>query len=52
MVLLIMAILGGALLTPLQGVVSDAAGINMSYFVPFGCFLVIMFYAQFASRKA
>jgi FHS family L-fucose permease-like MFS transporter len=49
---LIMAILGGALLTPLQGVVSDAAGINMSYFVPFGCFLVIMFYAQFASRKA
>jgi len=49
---LIMAILGGALLTPLQGVVSDAAGINMSYLVPFGCFLVIMFYAQFASRKA
>ena len=41
---LIMAILGGALLTPLQGMLSDVAGINMSYLVPFGCFLVVMFY--------
>jgi FHS family L-fucose permease-like MFS transporter len=43
---LIMAILGGALLTPVQGIVSDLAGINQSYLVPFGCFLVVMFYAQ------
>ena len=42
---LIMAILGGALLTPLQGMVSDAAGINLSYCVPLICFLVVMFYA-------
>lgn len=42
---LIMAILGGALVTPVQGLVSDWAGINMSYLVPFGCFLVVMFYA-------
>ena len=42
---LIMAILGGALLTPLQGMVSDAAGINLSYLVPMGCFLVVLFYA-------
>lgn len=42
---LIMAILGGALLTPLQGMVSDAAGINMSYLVPLGCFVVVLFYA-------
>lgn len=48
---LIMAILGGALLTPLQGMVSDAAGINMSYLVPMGCFLVVMAYAL-RSRKA
>ena len=41
---LIMAILGGALITPLQGVVSDMAGINMSYLVPFVCFLIVMFY--------
>ena len=42
---LIMAILGGALLTPLQGMVSDAAGINVSYLVPMGCFLVVLIYA-------
>jgi FHS family L-fucose permease-like MFS transporter len=42
---LIMAILGGALITPLQGMLSDQAGVNMSYMVPFVCFLVVMFYA-------
>ena len=42
---LIMAILGGALLTPIQGMVSDAAGINLSYLVPVGCFLVVLLYS-------
>lgn len=42
---LIMAILGGALITPLQGMVSDAAGINTSYLVPLFCFLVVLAYA-------
>ena len=42
---LIMAILGGALITPLQGMVSDAAGINISYLVPLGCFMVVLLYA-------
>ena len=42
---LIMAILGGALITPLQGIVSDAAGINISYLVPLGCFTVVLLYA-------
>ena len=42
---LIMAILGGALITPLQGMVSDAAGINTSYLVPMICFLVVLSYA-------
>jgi len=42
---LIMAILGGALLTPVQGMVSDATGsINLSYLVPLCCFVVVMFY--------
>lgn len=44
---LIMAILGGALLTPLQGLLSDAAGINISFLVPMVCFLVVLFYAFF-----
>ena len=42
---LIMAILGGALITPLQGMVSDVAGINVSYLVPLGCFMVVLLYA-------
>ena len=42
---LIMAILGGALITPVQGMVSDAAGINISYVVPMVCFVVVMIYA-------
>jgi FHS family L-fucose permease-like MFS transporter len=42
---LIMAILGGALLTPLQGMISDAAGINISFVVPLVCFIVVLCYA-------
>jgi MFS transporter, FHS family, L-fucose permease len=49
---LIMAILGGAVLTAIQGQVSDATGsINMSFFVPAACFAVIAFYALSASKK-
>ena len=47
---LIMAILGGALLTPLQGMVSDATCINTSYIVPMGCFLIVLAYALINSR--
>lgn len=49
---LIMAILGGALITPIQGMVSDATGsINVSYIVPLGCFVVVMMYAIMCLRK-
>ena len=49
---LIMAILGGALITPLQGMVSDATGsINTSYVVPLVCFIVVLCYALFAVRN-
>ena len=49
---LIIAILGGALITPVQGMVSDATGsINMSYIVPLGCFVVVMMYAIMCLRK-
>ena len=42
---LIMAILGGALLTPLQAWVSDIAGIRLSFTVSLICFVVILTYA-------
>jgi len=42
---LIMAILGGAVLTSVQGQVSDLSGsIQIAYLVPFVCFAVIAFY--------
>ncbi len=47
---LIMAILGGALLTPLQGLVSDLAGINIAYSVPLICFVVVMAYGIMAQK--
>ena len=47
---LIMAILGGAVLTPLQGMVSDAFGINWSYLVPAVCFAVVLMYAVYVTK--
>ena len=47
---LIMAILGGALLTPIQGMVSDHSSINMSYLVPMVCFIVVAIYGIRASH--
>lgn len=48
---LIMAILGGALLTPLQGMVSDACGISVSYAVPLVCFVVVLWYSLSQGKK-
>jgi len=47
---LIMAILGGALLTPLQGMLSDATTIYTSYLVPCFCFSVVAAYAVYVIR--
>lgn len=48
---LIMAILGGAVLTGLQGKVSDLTGsIHYAFFVPLFCFAVVAFYG-FAARR-
>lgn len=49
---LIMAILGGAVLTAIQGLVSDATGsINLAYIIPLICFVVILYYGAVASGK-
>ena len=47
---LIMAILGGALITPLQGAVIDFSSVNISYAVPLISFIVIATYALFNKR--
>ncbi len=49
---LIMAILGGAVLTSVQGQVSDATqSIHLAYVVPLLCFVVVAFYGRIASRE-
>lgn len=42
---LIMAILGGALITPLQAYVSDNHGIGNSFWIPVACFAVVLTYS-------
>ena len=46
----IMAIVGGAVITPMQGAMVDKWGINTSYWLPLLCFVVIGLYG-FAGRK-
>ncbi|MBO7144699.1 MAG: L-fucose:H+ symporter permease [Salinivirgaceae bacterium] len=48
---LIMAILGGAVITPIQGIVSDATNINISYLVPMVCFVVVLMFAMYVGRQ-
>ena len=48
---LIMAILGGAILTPLQGVLSDTFSVYTSFAVPVLCFLMVLLYAVYSVRK-
>ncbi|MDO4334519.1 MAG: L-fucose:H+ symporter permease [Bacteroidales bacterium] len=47
---LIMAILGGALITPLQAFISDRAGISASFAIPALCFAVILIYCSYISK--
>ena len=50
--ILIMSILGGALLPSLQGLLSDATNIYVSYLVPAFCFAVVVSYAIYSIRTA
>ena len=49
---LVMAIIGGALLTPLMGAISGYWGINFAMAVPCACFLVVLCFATFARNAA
>ncbi|MGX1930956.1 L-fucose:H+ symporter permease [Flagellimonas sp. 2504JD4-2] len=49
---LVMAILGGAVLTPLQGYISDSLqSIHYSFIVPLFSFVIVFVYAVYASSK-
>ncbi len=43
---LVMMILGGAIITLIQGKLADIIGIHQSYWIPVVCFLYIIFFAQ------
>jgi FHS family L-fucose permease-like MFS transporter len=48
--LLVMAILGGALLTKLMGILSDSIGLQAAYMVPVVCFAGVALYAWFGGE--
>lgn len=48
---LIMSILGGALITPLQGYVSDMSNIYTSYLVPAICFFIVLLYSIYTIKR-
>lgn len=49
---IIMAILGGAVLVPLQGwIIDQTNNVNMSYLLPLVCFSVVLVYSLFASKQ-
>jgi len=48
--LLNMAIVGGAILPLLQGVIADRAGLHHAFVIPVLCYLYILFYAVSGSK--
>jgi FHS family L-fucose permease-like MFS transporter len=49
---LVMAILGGALLPPVQGLIMDSADTNVGFLVPAACLAVVAAYAVFDLRSS
>ncbi len=48
--LLVMAILGGALIPPLQGLFADKFGVHLSFIIPIFCYIYLVFYAWKVSK--
>jgi len=50
--LLVCAIVGGAIIPELQGIIADHVGIHHAFFLPVFCYLYIAYFAFWGSRKA
>jgi MFS transporter, FHS family, L-fucose permease len=48
--ILTMAIVGGAILPVIQGMIADHIGIHHAFFIPVICYLYILFYGLSGSR--
>ena len=46
-----MAIVGGAILPLIQGVIADHIGLQHAFFVPVVCYLYILFYGKWIEAK-
>ena len=44
--LLVMSIVGGAIVPPIMGAISDQHGLQMAYLAPFVCFIVVLLFAR------
>lgn len=49
--LLNFSIIGGSIFPPIQGMIADNQGVQISYIVPMICFIVITLYAFFFTKK-
>jgi FHS family L-fucose permease-like MFS transporter len=49
--LLVCAIVGGAIIPELQGIIADHVGIHHAFFLPVFCYLYIAYFAFWGSRK-
>jgi MFS transporter, FHS family, L-fucose permease len=49
--LLNFAIVGGSVFPPIQGLIADAHGVQISYVIPLFCFIMITLYAFFFTRE-
>jgi FHS family L-fucose permease-like MFS transporter len=49
--LLVAAIVGGAIIPEIQGVIADRIGIHHAFFLPILCYFYIAFYAFVGSRR-
>ncbi len=45
-----MAIVGGAVMPPIQGILADAIGLHVSFIVPAACFIYILYYGFSGSK--
>jgi FHS family L-fucose permease-like MFS transporter len=48
----IMAIVGGAVMPPIAGLLSQAGGMKMALLVPFACFSYVVFYVMRGYRQS
>ena len=50
--LMVTAIVGGAFIPPLMGIVADSTSVRLGFLIPLACLIYILFSATLASKKA